>query len=47
MTDNRIEVIVLREEGHYLADIAAKVKSTKSCVSKTLSRVRETDTAKE
>ena len=40
--DDRIKIVVLREEGYSLAEIASRIKTSRSCVSKTLSRLRET-----
>lgn len=40
--DDRIKVVVLREEGHLLAEIASRVKCSRSCISRTISRLRET-----
>ena len=40
--DDRVKIVVLREEGYSLAEIAARVRCSKSGVSKTLSRVRVT-----
>ena len=45
--EERVKIQVLMDEGYSLAAIANKVKCSRSCVSKTLLRVKETGTLKD
>ena len=45
--ENRVKIAVLREEGYSLGVIASKVKCSRSCVSKTLARLKETESLKD
>ena len=45
--ENRVKIVVLREEGYSLSVIASKVKCSRSCVSKTLARLKETKSLKD
>ena len=42
--DQRIKMIVLREEGYSLQEIATKLKCNRSTVSRTIARQKETGT---
>ena len=45
--EESVKILVLMDEGYSLAAIADKVKCSRSCVSKTLLRVKETGTLKD